>query len=221
MGAINIALAENNIERAKQLSIGLKTDQSPERLFLLARLAEATGNHQQALTYLRSARGRLLGMQLGGSDATPMVDGVLLADNPFIGNSPGSSLPVTHALPWQVTQKAADPGTVLPGIMRPDLPLDTAQNRMLRQVDEMMKELDQTTGMWLQGGINVRGRDGESGTSKLTEARAPISWSAVPFGESRFEFTATPVAYSVVVMRPVMPGAVMVPTRCQMQHRTC
>lgn len=193
VGAIDVALAENNIERAKQLSIGLKANQSPERLFLLARLAEATGNHQQAMTYLRSARARLLGMQVGGSDSTPMAGGLLLADNPFIGNSPTGSLPVTHAMPWQVTQKAADPGTVLPGIMRTDLPQDTAQNRMLRQVDDMMKDLDQTTGMWVQGGINVRGRDGESGTSKLTEARAPISWSAVPFGESRFEFTATPV----------------------------
>ncbi|WP_300004515.1 cellulose biosynthesis protein BcsC [uncultured Cedecea sp.] len=193
VGAINIALAENNLERAQKLSTGLKTDQSPDRLFLLARLAEASGNHQQALTYLRSARGRLLGMQVSGSDATPMAGGLLLADNPFIGNSPGGSLPVTHAMPWQVTQKAAEPGTVLPGIMRTDLPQDTAQNRMLRQIDDMMKTLDKTTGMWVQGGINVRGRDGESGTSKLTEARAPISWSAVPFGESRFEFTATPV----------------------------
>jgi len=193
VGAINVALAESDIERAKQLATGLQANQSPERLFLLARLAEASGNHQQALTYLRSARGRLLGMQLDGRDATPMAGGLLLADNPFIGNSPGSSMPATHALPWQVSQKAADPGTVLPGIMRTDLPQDTAQNRMLRQVDDMMRELDQTTGMWMQGGINVRGRDGESGTSKLTEARAPISWSAVPFGESRFEFTATPV----------------------------
>lgn len=196
VGAINIALSENNIERAKQLSIGLKPDQSPERLFLLARLAEATGNNQQALTYLRSARARLLGMQVGGRDSTPMAGGILLADNPFIGNSTSGSLAATHAMPWQVTQTAADPGTVLPGIMRTDLPLDTTQNRMLRQVDDMMKELDQSTGMWMQGGITVRGRDGESGTSKLTEARAPISWSAVPFGESRFEFTATPVVLS-------------------------
>lgn len=193
VGAINVALAEDDTQRAKQLAIGLQNNQTPERLFLLARLAEASGEHQQAMTYLRSARGRLLGMQLSGNDATPMAGGILLADNPFIGNSTGGSLPATHALPWQVTQKAAEPGSVLPGIMRTDLPQDTAQNRMLRQVDDMMKDLDQTTGMWVQGGINVRGRDGESGTSKLTEARAPISWSAVPFGESRFEFTATPV----------------------------
>ena len=192
-GAINIALAENNVDRARQLAAGLHADQSPNRLFLLARLEEASGNHQQAMTYLRSARGKLLGMELTGSDATPTVGGLLLADNPFIGNSPGSNLAVNRALPWQISQKAAEPGTVLPGIMRTDLPQDTAQNKMLRQVDNMMKNIDQDIGMWAQGGISVRGRDGESGTSKLTEAKAPLTWSASPFGESRFEFTATPI----------------------------
>lgn len=192
-GAINIALAENNVSRARQLAAGLNASQSPERLFLLARLEDASGNHQQAMTYLRSARGKLLGLQLTGSAATPTVGGLLAADNPFVGNSPGSNLATSRALPWQVSQKAAEPGTVLPGIMRTDLPQDTAQNRMLRQVDDMMQNIDQDIGMWAQGGITVRGRDGESGTSKLTEAKAPLTWSASPFGESRFEFTATPV----------------------------
>lgn len=192
-GAINVALDENNIDRAKQLAAGLDANQSPERLFLLARLEEALGNHQQALTYLRHARGKLLGMQLNGNDSTPIVGGLLLADNPFVGNSPGSNLSTRSTLPWQVSQKAAESGTVLSGIMRTDLPQDSAQNRMLRQVDNMMQDLDQHIGMWVQGGISVRGRDGESGTSKLTEAKAPLTWSASPFGESRFEFTATPV----------------------------
>ena len=44
--------------------------------------------------------------------------------------------------------------------------------------------------------MEVRGRDGESGTSKLTEAKAPLTWSSSPFGESRFEFTATPITLS-------------------------
>ncbi|WP_159335851.1 hypothetical protein, partial [Klebsiella pneumoniae] len=76
---------------------------------------------------------------------------------------------------------------------RTDMPVDTAQNRTLRQIDEMMQTLDDQTGAWLQGGVQVRGRDGESGLSKLTEAKAPLTWSSSPFGESRFEFTATPI----------------------------
>ena len=201
VGAIDVALAENNVEKAQTLARGLRSDNSPDRLLLLARLEEAQGNHQQAMTYLRSARGKLVGLQSTNSAATPTIGGVLLADNPFTTTSktpapaPSSSVYGT-TLPWQVAQVAPEPGTSLPGTTRTDLPAETAQARTLRQVDDMMRQLDEKTGMWLQGGVEIRGRDGESGTSKLTEARAPLTWSSSPFGESRFEFTATPVTLS-------------------------
>ncbi|MCL8281995.1 hypothetical protein M9Y60_32845, partial [Pseudomonas aeruginosa] len=62
-GAIDVALSAGNNDRAEQLAGGLRQDNSPDRLLLLARVAEAQGHHQQAMTYLRSARGKLLGMQ--------------------------------------------------------------------------------------------------------------------------------------------------------------
>nr|WP_237736254.1 cellulose biosynthesis protein BcsC [Lelliottia amnigena] len=201
VGAIDVALAEDNVAKAKQLANGLQSDTSPQRLILLARLEEAQGNHQQAMTYLRSARGKLLGLQSTNSSATPTMGGLLLADNPFVTTSRssqaiGATTSSDSALPWQVAQTAREPGTTLPGTMRTDLPQETAQSRALRQVDDMMQRMDEQTGMWLQGGVEVRGRDGESGTSKLTEAKAPLTWSSSPFGESRFEFTATPVTLS-------------------------
>ncbi len=132
------------------------------------------------MTYLRSARGKLLGMQSTNSSETPTVGGVLAADNPFIGVSQTSAPTRTASaygqyMPWQVAQSAAAPGSTLPGIQRTDLPVDTAQTRMLRQVDTMMESLQEKTGSWLQGGMDVRGRDGESGTSKLTELRTPLT----------------------------------------------
>lgn len=201
VGAIDVALAEDNVVKAKQLANGLQTDTSPQRLILLARLEEAQGNHQQAMTYLRSARGKLLGLQSTNSSATPTMGGLLLADNPFVTTSRtsqavGATTSSDSALPWQLAQTAREPGTTLPGTTRTDLPQETAQSRTLRQVDDMMQRMDEQTGMWLQGGVEVRGRDGESGTSKLTEAKAPLTWSSSPFGESRFEFTATPVTLS-------------------------
>jgi hypothetical protein len=42
--------------------------------------------------------------------------------------------------------------------------------------------------------MEVRGRDGESGTSKLTEMKTPLTWSSSPFGDSRFDFTVTPIS---------------------------
>ncbi|UJD96529.1 tetratricopeptide repeat protein [Lelliottia amnigena] len=201
VGAIDVALAEDNVVKAKQLANGLQSDTSPQRLILLARLEEAQGNHQQAMTYLRSARGKLLGLQSTNSSATPTMGGLLLADNPFMTTSRssqavGATTSSDSALPWQLAQTAREPGTTLPGTTRTDLPQETVQSRTLRQVDDMMQRMDEQTGMWLQGGVEVRGRDGESGTSKLTEAKAPLTWSSSPFGESRFEFTATPVTLS-------------------------
>lgn len=199
VGAIDVALAENNVEKAQTLAGGLRNDSSADRLLLLARLEEAKGNHQQAMTYLRSARGKLLGMASTNAAATPTIGGVLLADNPFVGNSKMASRSTygeDNNLPWQVAQTAREPGSTLPGTTRTDLPMETVQSRTLRQVDEMMQDLQQKTGMWVQGGVEIRGRDGESGTSKLTEAKAPLTWSSSPFGESRFEFTATPITLS-------------------------
>ncbi|HAV2048839.1 cellulose synthase subunit BcsC-related outer membrane protein [Raoultella ornithinolytica] len=197
-GAIDVALSSGDSDRAEQLAGGLRQDNSADRLLLLARVEEAQGHHQQAMTYLRSARGKLLGLQSSNSAQTPTVGGVLAADNPFVGVSRTPTATRTAStygqyMPWQVSQVSAGAGTSLPGIQRPDLPVETAQTRMLRQVDTMMESLQEKTGSWLQGGMEVRGRDGESGTSKLTEMKTPLTWSSSPFGDSRFDFTVTPI----------------------------
>ncbi|WP_313626912.1 cellulose biosynthesis protein BcsC [Kosakonia sp.] len=198
VGAIDVALAENNVDKAQTLANGLRSNNSPDRLLLLARLEEAKGNHQQAMTYLRSARGKLVGLESNNSAATPTIGGVLLADNPFTTTSKSAAPQSLYGqtLPWQVAQVAHEPGSNLPGTTRTDLPVETAQTRTLRQVDDMMQQMNEKTGMWLQGGVEIRGRDGENGTSKLTEAKAPLTWSSSPFGDARFEFTATPVSLS-------------------------
>lgn len=200
-GAIDVALAQGNNDRAADLANGLRNDNSPDRLLLLARVEEAQGHHQQAMTYLRSARGKLVGLDATNTAQTPTVGGLLMSDNPFIGTSKTQVAPRTASaygttLPWQVGQVAADPGTAYPGTQRTDLPVDTAQSRTLRQVDTMMQQLEEKTGTWLQAGMQVRSRDGESGTSKLTEMKAPLTWSSSPFGDARFDFTVTPVTLS-------------------------
>lgn len=155
-GAIDVALSAGDNDRAAQLAGGLRPDNSPERLLLLARVAESQGHHQQAMTYLRSARGRLLGLQSSNGTQTPTVGGVLAADNPFVGVSRTPAATRTAStygqyMPWQVSQVSTGDGSTLPGIQRTDLPVETAQTRMLRQVDTMMETLQEKTGTWLQG----------------------------------------------------------------------
>lgn len=197
VGAIDVALAQNNLSRANDLARGLQAQQTPDRLLLLARVADANGDRTQALRYLRSARGQLIGLQAAQNGETPTLGGLALADNPFINRStsPVGRSPSSYGavLPWQsapVGVGSSAEGVTLAG--GDNLPL--RQARTLHQIDSMMDGLEEKSGSWAQGQVQVRGRDGESGLSKLTEAKAPLTFSTVPFGDARFDFTLTPVS---------------------------
>nr|WP_314687447.1 cellulose synthase subunit BcsC-related outer membrane protein [uncultured Pantoea sp.] len=193
-GAINVALAENDISRANTLTRGLRNEETPERLLLLARVAEANGEHSEAMRYLRTARGKMIGLQGAQSGSVPTVGGLALADNPFINRSTSpvgrSSSSYGAVMPWQNAPAA---GSTADSTLAANTPV-LQQNQTLHQIDTMMDALQEKTGTWVQGQMQVRGRDGESGLSKLTEAKAPLTFSTVPFGESRFDFTVTPVS---------------------------
>jgi thioredoxin-like negative regulator of GroEL len=199
-GAIDVALASKDVDKAKQLATGLRNDETPDRLLLLARVAEADGNHQQAMGYLRTARGKLLGLQGAESGTAPTLGGLALADNPFTPKTSVAPQATAanslygEAMPWQVAQLARNPQTAPPGTTRTDLPVETAQAGTLRQVDNMMEQLTDKTATWARGAVAVRGRDGESGLSKLTEIKAPLQWSTVPFGDSRLDLNVTPIS---------------------------
>lgn len=187
----NYAAAYDKLIRAMQ-----SDPQNTDLMFAMARLYQSGKMNKEAgVVY-----DYLMTRDTPNQDARAgAIDVALAADNPFIGVSQTSAPTRTASaygqyMPWQVAQSAAAPGSTLPGIQRTDLPVDTAQTRMLRQVDTMMESLQEKTGSWLQGGMDVRGRDGESGTSKLTELRTPLTWSSSPFGDSRFDFTVTPVS---------------------------
>lgn len=190
VGAIDVALATHDLPKAKALIGGLQGEQTPERLLLMARVAEADGDHQQALAYLRSARGKTIGLQGAESGSTPMIGGMALTDNPFVNRttlvSRQSPSAYGNVMPWQ--QSPAGNDAVPNGTE-----VVSQQAQTLRQIDAMMDDLQERTGTWAQGGVQVRGRDGEAGLSKLTEAKAPLTWSSVPYGDMRFNFTLTPV----------------------------
>jgi len=193
VGAIDVALAMHDLPKAKALMAGLRGEQTPQRLLLMARVAEAEGDHQQALAYLRTARGKMIGLQGAESGSTPTIGGLALADNPFVNrttlNARKSPSAYGGVMPWQ--QGQAEDGSVPDGTK-----VVSQQAQTLHQIDTMMDDLQERTGTWAQGGVQVRGRDGESGLSKLTEAKAPLTWSSVPYGNTRFNFTLTPVTLS-------------------------
>lgn len=196
VGSIDVALALNDVPKARALTNGLRGEQTPERLLLMARVSEAEGEHNQALGYLRTARGKMIGLQGAETGSVPAVGGLALADNPFINRSTPDRRRTASTygatMPWQQASDATSYRDIDGQTAAIDVP--SQQSRTLHQIDSMMDDLQQRTGTWAQGGVQIRGRDGESGLSKLTEAKAPLSWSSVPFGDSRFEFTVTPVS---------------------------
>ncbi|MGP2463421.1 Tfp pilus assembly protein PilF [Pantoea ananatis] len=196
VGAINVALAQNNVQRANELAKGLTSSQTPQRQLLLAQVAEANGDHMQAMRYLRSARGQIIGLQGAQPGATPTIGGLALADNPFINRStsPVGRTPSSYGtvLPWQVAPVSAEGAQE--GTLASANTVSSQQAQTLHDVDAMMETLQEKTGTWAQGTVQVRGRDGESGLSQLTEAKAPLTFSTVPFGDARFNFTMTPVS---------------------------
>ncbi|CAK8739605.1 hypothetical protein SODG_003145 [Sodalis praecaptivus] len=82
-GAVNTALAQGDIARVRQLLDGMQGPRSVDRLILEARVAEAQGDHDQAMALLRSAKGRVIGMADTGNSAVPLVGGLQSADNPL------------------------------------------------------------------------------------------------------------------------------------------
>lgn len=196
VGAIDVALASHDLPKAKGLVAGLRGEQTPERLLLMARVAEADGDHQQALAYLRTARGKMIGLEGASSGSNPAIGGLALADNPFINRTTPSQRRSPSAygavMPWQ----NAPAGSSDAAMQTTSVDVPSQQSQTLHQIDTMMDDLQERTGTWAQGGVQVRGRDGESGLSKLTEAKAPLTWSTVPYGDTRFDFTLTPVTLS-------------------------
>lgn len=197
MGAINIALAEGDNKRAQELMTGLTGPRTPDRLLLAARVAEAQGDHDQALALLRSAKGKMIGLE--GVDGSSRIAGLQSVDNPFINKSTRSTRTTTQSvygtvLPWQQSDQIANTSTApLPGAT----PTAVVQrNATEKQIDDMLDTLQDKTATWVQGDMSIRGRDGESGLSQLTEAKAPMTFSMVPFDSSRLSLQATPISLS-------------------------
>ncbi|OOC12818.1 cellulose biosynthesis protein BcsC [Dickeya dadantii] len=197
VGAINVALERHDANKAHALSTGLQGEQTPERLLLLARIADAEGNRDQAMAYLKTARSKAVGLEGAAPGAAPAIGGLAVADNPFIYRSSSENnrtannrMPTTSTyggvMPWQHSGGAGEAQQALTDV-------SSQREATLNQITRMMDDLDRDTGGWVQTGVQVRSRDGESGLSRLTEAKAPLTWSSGSFGDARINFSVTPM----------------------------
>lgn len=198
-GAINIALAQNNVAKARSLANGLQGEQTPARLLLMARVSDAEGNKEQALVYLRAAHAKAVGLEGAAPGKAPAIGGLSVTDNPFINrtelvsNRTTAQTAYRNVMPWQQIA-GSDPNALI--TTADNKQVTSQQVETFNQINRMMDDLEHDTGSWLQAGVQMRSRDGESGLGKLTEFKAPLTWSSGSFGDTRVNFTATPVTLS-------------------------
>ncbi|ADM96329.1 Cellulose synthase operon protein C precursor [Dickeya dadantii 3937] len=196
VGAINVALERHDANKAHALSTGLQGEQTPERLLLLARIADAEGNRDQAMAYLKTARSKAVGLEGAAPGAAPAIGGLAMTDNPFIDRSTPTATRVASSsssygsvMPWQQRNGVATGDTAAGATTQ-------QQAATLTQINGMMADLERDTGGWVQTGVQIRARDGESGLSRLTEAKVPLTWSSGSFGDARINFSVTPMTLS-------------------------
>lgn len=196
-GAADAALAQGDVGRAKRLVSGFSGPRTVDRMVLEARIAEAAGDHTQAIALLRSAKGRLIGLNTGGAGSAAGIGGLETADNPFVNKTTTATTPRTASaygtvLPWQRSDTASP--LPLTGMSLASASVETPEDRTLRQINQLLDQQQEKSATWVEGHIGVRSRDGESGLSGLTEIKAPLEISGVPFDSSRLKLTVTPVS---------------------------
>lgn len=177
-GAIDLALKAKDNQRAMTLMQGLKDKNSPENLFLAARVARSNGESKRALGLLRQAKQQLLGIASAGNNAT--IDGLPISDNPFVNKTP-----IDTRLPWQVGGESASGSSS---------PVSSSQNpQLLTRVTKMLNETREKLSSWVETNLSLRDRNGDDGLGALSETKASLAFSTVPFDESRLKFAVTPV----------------------------
>ena len=113
---------------------------------------------------LRQARAQLLGLQSTHASTSPMVGGLVMADNPFATSQSAANPMSLHLYMYDYAlaggaQTSAN-GRIL--IQRADLPQPTEEQQTLADVNRLMMQISDRTSSWVQGGIEIRGRDGKT-----------------------------------------------------------
>ncbi|WP_336274955.1 cellulose biosynthesis protein BcsC [Vreelandella indica] len=178
-GAVQTALSNNRSRQANQL-LNRYAPQEPtaETLLLSAQVARANGQSLEALTLLSEARQHLSGQE---GEVPLLTQG----QNPFTDQNRGPSnrsqrpswLPGTtrEVNDDQLTDEMAPP-----------------EQTISQRIDELSREIRRERAPRVATEFAFNLRDGETGLSQQDRIEAPLRFSAIPFGEGRFEVAVTP-----------------------------
>ncbi|MEL7895528.1 cellulose biosynthesis protein BcsC [Vreelandella neptunia] len=177
-GAVQTTLSSGRPKKAQQLLDRYMTGtDTPEKLLLQAQVARSNGDSNRALALLTEARQSL------GSSGGALA---LSSSNPFEDRARGRQSELNGRPSWlpggSGSYSAASERAV------------ASTPSVRQQIDNLAREIRYERAPRLTGEFAFNFRDGESGLSEQNRVEAPVSFSAAPFGEGRFEVTITPTS---------------------------
>lgn len=178
-GAVQTALSNNRPRQASQLlSRYSPQQQTSETLLLRAQVARANGESLEALALLSQARQRLSGQEGG-------VAALAQGQNPFTDRS-------------RRTASGSQRPSWLPGASR-EVRSDVIVTETValvpttsQRIEELSREIRRERAPRVATEFTFNLRDGEEGLSQQDRIEAPLRFSAMPFGEGRFDVVVKP-----------------------------
>ena len=203
--AVSAAIAAGELARADALvRDGLQLlPQEPRIHVMSADVARARGNNGRALRELRTARD-LRRQQLGSADALapgPRAPFPRPGDDPDAGVSYQLARAPAQARTSYANPFRRDPApggdSVQTGIARnPALVRQRPLDPLTDDIDRRMAELNQEVSPKAQAGVSLRGRSGDGGLDRLTQAMIPVEAVFSPGGVGTLKLQAQPTFLS-------------------------
>lgn len=202
--AVAAAIAAGELARADALvRDGLQLLPQEPRIYVMAAdVARARGNNGRALRELRTARD-LRRQQLGSADAPlapePRRPFARPSDDPRAGMSYQLARAPAEASYANPFRRDPAPGgdSIQPGIQRnPALVRQRPADPLTDDIDRRMAELNQEVAPKAQVGVSLRGRSGDAGLDRLTEAMIPVEAVFSPGGVGTLKLQVQPTFLS-------------------------
>ena len=192
-GAINVALAAEEYEKAALLATKIQGNTNdPRVLTLLARVDAKNKNYQGAISKLTRARSNLDSRYAYKNATTndPVVanKGQLhQSNNPFKNKAKSSVFSNSKVtLPWENNTSISLPKNTY-------FMTNAEQSEALADINFMIRDLQDKVSTTVQFGLTANQKDGEDGLSKLKTTTLPIKLN-LPMGNgARLTFTAEPI----------------------------
>ncbi|CAH2602385.1 Cellulose synthase operon protein C [Rhodovastum atsumiense] len=196
------ARATRHLERARDLQAQLASYRTPApgRAYAAAAPGRGPGGATGTAPVVVMALVDDAADEAGALGPLPLQPGAPARPRPARPVAPAAPAPAPLPAnndpdPWQTPfvnpfRRGGEPAMRTADTTLTILPRDT--DPLLRDIDRDIATLRNEVAPWVQGGLDIRGRSGDSGTSRLTQYTTPLQANFSPGGTGRLRIDITP-----------------------------